>query len=311
LTDHILVPLDGSRIAESALAHAASLARLLGARVTLARVPETMVIPVASGGVWMTRIVETEEAGTRAEAYLAQIAASDVLRGLAVDTVTPDYPVASGLLEAIEATGAKLVVMTSHGHSAASRWVFGSIAQKVVRGALVPVYVVRAPEEALRDPEGFTLPTPPVYRSIVVPLDGSDMARAALEPALRIAEAAGAAIHLVTIPTVPGLLTVIPETAGAIPEALMERAAEAEAYLEGVLDSVAGSGTEVTADVEILFAGRVEDGILDFAAQREADLVVLTTHGRGGLQRWLLGSTAERLLAASPVPVWVQRSASD
>lgn len=307
MTDHIVVPLDGSRIAELALPHAAALARLFGGRITLARVPETIVVPVASGGVWVTRIVETDEAAAHAEAYLTATAASDMLGGLSVDWITPVYPVAAGLLDAVAESGASLVVMTSHGHSAASRWVFGSVAQKVVRGADVPVYVVRAPQEALEDPEAYPLPDPPQFRSIAVPLDGSPMADTALVPAARLAHAAGATLHLVTIPTVPGYLKIIPETAGAIPEVLMHRSAEAEMHLETMLARLTADGVQVTADVELLFAGSVEDRILEHAAQRDADLIVLTTHGGGGLQRWLMGSTAERLLAASPVPVWVNR----
>jgi nucleotide-binding universal stress UspA family protein len=99
----------------------------------------------------------------------------------------------------------------------------------------------------------------------------------------------------------------VPETAGAIPEALLEASAEAEAYLAGVLPRLDDAGT-TTADVELLFAGGVAEGILEHCAEHTADLVVLSTHGRGGLQRWLLGSVAERLLETSPVPVWLNRA---
>jgi nucleotide-binding universal stress UspA family protein len=308
MRDNILVPLDGSRIAEAALPHAAALGRLLGARVTLARVPETLLVPVASVGVWLTRVVETEEAVAEARNYLAGVAGSPVLADVAVTTLTPDPPVAFGLLGAIADSAATLVTMTSHGHSAAGRWVFGSVALKLVRASPVGVYVVRAPAEALGAPDTFTLPAPPVFSAITVPLDGSPLAATALEPASRLAKAAGATLHLVTVPTVPGYLKVIPETAGAIPEALRERAAEAQADLESAVKRLAAAGVTATADVELIFSGTVEDGILEHAARHGADLIVLSTHGRGGLQRWLLGSTAERLLAASRLPVWVHRA---
>lgn len=308
MTEHLFVPLDGSRVAETALPHAAALAQLLGARVTLARVPESMVVPAASGGVWATKIVESGEARERAVAELSAVAARDIFEGIAVDWVAPDYPVAQGLLQAIDECGADLVVMTSHGRSAAGRWVFGSVAQKLLRGASAPVYVVRAPEEAFVDPDGFAIPAAPSFKVVVVPLDGSDHAEKALDPASELVQASGGELRLVTVPTVPGYLKIVPETAGAIPEALLERAAKAENYLEELISGLAQRGIRVEGDVEVLFAGAVTDGILEYAESRNAELIVMTTHGRGGVGRWLLGSVAEKLLGASPMPVLVVRA---
>lgn len=308
MPEHILVPLDGSRIAETAVVHAAALARLFSARVTLARVPENMVVPVASGGVWITKVVESEDAALEAERYLTELCRSEHFEGIHVEWTTPEYPVVDGLVDAIGSSGADLVVMASHGRTGAGRWIFGSVARKLLRILPVPLYVVRAPEAAFEAADTFPLPGPPDYRHIVVPLDMSADAEVALEPALALARASGGQMHLVTVPTIPGYLKLVPETAGAIPDALMEAASESEAYLAGLLPRLDDSGVTTTADVELLFAGGVAEGILEHCAEHTADVVVLSTHGRGGLQRWLLGSVAERLLETSPIPVWLNRA---
>jgi nucleotide-binding universal stress UspA family protein len=151
VTEHILVPLDGSAFAAAALPHAAALARMFGARLTLAQVPEAMVVPIADAGVWLTRVVESSAARDEAERELAAAASSPELDGLEVRTTTPDYPVAEGLLGAIEEVGADLVVMTSHGRSAPGQWLLGNVAQKLLHHAPVPVYLVR-PSQAAEAP---------------------------------------------------------------------------------------------------------------------------------------------------------------
>ena len=295
----VLVPLDGSDLAELALPHAVALVRRLGGRIVLARVPETLVVPVMSGGIWVTREVESHEAQEVAEAYLAEIAAREALAGLDVETLTPHHPVAHGLLEAIHHSAAGLVVMTTHGHSGLGRWLLGSVADKLVHASPVPVYVVRSSES----------PAPPAFGRVLVPLDGSELAEAALEDAAALAQVAGSELRLVRVPTLPGYATAIPETAGWIPDLLREAALEAETYLTGIAARLEAEGLRVAADVEMIVAGSVADALLDYAERSRVDLIVMSTHGRTGVGRWLFGSVADRVLQASPVPVWLVRVA--
>ena len=95
MTDTILVPLDGSELAEQALPHAAALARALAVPVTLARVPESVVVPVVSAGIWITHEVEAAEAREQAEAYLSALAESPVFEGITVGHAIPSVPVAA------------------------------------------------------------------------------------------------------------------------------------------------------------------------------------------------------------------------
>ena len=295
---HILVTLDGSAAAEQALPHATMLARLFGARLTLARVPETMVVPVASAGIWITRETEPQEARAHAEAYLAEVVARPELAGLEVATALPHHPVVSGLVEAITAAGADLVVLTTHGHSGVARMLLGSVAAKLVQHAPVPVYVVPAQEV----PAG-----PPHLATVVVPLDGSPNGELALPVATDLAHKTGAAVRLVRVPTVPAYLTVLADTAAMIPAHLQQRAIEAEGYLAEVLAGLAGQDVTVAADVEMTLEGGVEKAVVDYATSRHADLIVLCSHGQSGIARMIMGSVADRILRLAECPVWLVR----
>jgi len=301
MTPSIFVPLDGSPLAEQSLPHAARLAELLGASLLLARVPETMIVPVMSAGIWITQEIEPAEAHEHAEAYLAGVARRPELAGHTVQTLLPGHPVADGLLRAVEMTHPRLVVMTTHGRSGLGRWVLGSIADKIVHAAPVPVYVVRATDAP-------ATAAPPGFKRILVPLDGSPAAEAALDEATALARATGGALVLVRVPTVPGYATVIPETAGWIPQLLRDKAVEAAAYLGALAERLRGDGLDVTTDVEIVAVGTVAEGILAAAADHEADLVVMSTHGRTGFRRWMLGSVADGVLHHTGVPLWLVRS---
>ena len=299
MIERILVPLDGSSTAERALPHAGALARLFRARLYLARVPETMVVPVMSGAIWVTEEIETRQATEQAEAYLADLKSRSDLDGVTVETLTPPHPVAGGLLEAIAEIDAHLVVMTSHGYSGFKRFVFGSVADKLVAAAPASVYLVREPE---------TPPGLPEYRRVLVPLDGSAPSESALPTAASLARASGASLILTQIPTVPGYVTSIPETAGWIPRYLREQATEATTYLQAQAERLASGGLSVDVDVEVITAGSVADGILSAAQEHDADVILMSTHGRSGLGRWFFGSVADQVIRAAQRPVWLVRA---
>ena len=294
---HIFVPLDGSDTAEAAVPHAAALAKLLDARVTLARVPEAMIVPVVDAGVWITRVVESREAAERSKEYLAQVAEDSVWGDASVDTVLPHYPVAEGLLDAIDDLDVGLVVMTTHGRSGPDRWLMGSVAQKLVHHAPASMFVLRN-EAAQRDP---------AFSEIMVPLDGSDLAASALEPASELAQRSGGQLHLVTVPTVPPYAKVVPETSGMIPDLLKRRIGEAESYLSQTVADLEDRGIEVDANVEVVVAGDVAKGIVEHADEVDADLILMSTHGRTGLGRFILGSVTDRVLRGSRRPLWILR----
>lgn len=296
---NIMVPLDGSKTAERALTHAAALAHAFDARIILARVPETMVVPVMSGAVWVTEEVETKEATGQAESYLAELMDRPELKSLTVDAATPAHPVTEGLLQAVEEHSVDLIVMTTHGYSGFKRFVFGSVGDKLIHVAPAPIYLIR--EEDDHAPE-------PRFHRVMVPLDGSVVAEQALESAALLCHATGASLTLVQVPTIPSYVTSIPETSGWIPKYLGEQTADATTYLQGVASRLADEGMPVEIDVEVVTAGSVSDGILSSADEHDADVIVMCTHGRSGLGRWVFGSVADQVLRAADRPVWLVRA---
>ncbi len=300
MTQSILVPLDGSALAEQALPQAVMLARLLDAPLLLARVPEAVARQVPGASTWTIGGIESPEALADAEDYLTEVARRPELAGTLVQTMTPNHPVAEGLLRAIDLTHPRAVVMTTHGRSGLGRAALGSVADQLVHASPVPVCAIRAAEAA-----PATIDPP---RRLLVPLDGSQEAEAALPGALMLARAAQAALVLLRIPTVPGYTTVLPETAAWAADLLRDKAIEATGYLETLAGSLDDSGLDIGTDVEIVAAGSIATGILASADEHAADLIVMATHGRTGFRRWMLGSVTGDLLRRTERPVWLVRA---
>jgi nucleotide-binding universal stress UspA family protein len=299
-TQHILVPLDGSEVGERALPHAAQLARLFGARVTLARVVEPLPLPHAEAGAWSVHGAHSVPSVAEVADYLAELSRHTVLDGLAVDVSTPIYPVAAGLLEAVETLGVDLIVMTTHGHTGFTRLLMGSVADKLIRHAAAPVYVVPVSADPVR--------VPPLRR-LVVPLDGSPTAEVALGPAVALAGQARAQLDLLSIPVLPATTMVAPEAAGWNPEILRSMADKSGTYLAELATRVtAETGLRVATSVDPVSTGNVAEGIVSHVRRVTGDAVVMATHGRGGVSRWLLGSMTDHVLRITERPVWVVRT---
>lgn len=313
----ILVPLDGSPRAESAVPIAARIARASGGSVLLLRV---VTIPVE---------VETEKKPSEVysqvafdkgvadtKSYLEGVAQSEILKGVKTEIAAVTGAIAPSILSAIQNLHADLVVMCSHGYTGFKRWALGSVAQKLAPHSLVPVLVLR---------DGGTVPTTATQQPmrVFVPLDGSPLSESALEPATQLvtalAPSAQKAIHLLRVVD-------IPSSYGKFRSSVDEHydtgvRAEAKREYETYLGTVARRFTEgdlapynlaVTASVPINMD--VAEAIVQAAEQGESaeragyDLIVMATHGRGGVGRWVLGSVAERVLHATKVPLLIVHS---
>jgi nucleotide-binding universal stress UspA family protein len=278
----VLVPLDGSGLAEAALPLARLIATRLGTPIHLLLVLEHERL---------------EEARQRAEQYLHDAARHAGIDGLIrVRTGQP----AEEILDEIERLPAPLVVMTTHGRSGLARWAFGSVADRVVRGAESPVLLLRSghtPEaEALAD-----------VRAILVPLDGSPVAEGALAIARVLAQHFSAELHLVRVAETARLFTVMGSAGAPLSEEVVtQMISDLEGVARQYLDSIAGSshGGEAAARVAVL-DGMPTVALLNYAAAHGIDLIVMGTHGRGGVNRLVLGSVAERMLRQSNLPILV------
>jgi nucleotide-binding universal stress UspA family protein len=295
----ILVPLDGSLLAEAALPSAEALARLTGARIILVRaidlpdVLDDLAPPfaeeVAAG--WPASDVDFAAGQREADDYLIAIARHLAQTGRTVETRLAPGPAATAIVEAARDTD--LVVMATHGRSGLSRWALGSVADTVVQTVPAPVLLVRA-EQAQPLASGYP-------RHILVPLDGSMLAEQALPLAVLLASRSGAELiltHIVTQPPTEPVAAGDDELAELIRES-------ARAYLFAAGQRAMRPGITLHTDIH---AGRAAEGILAAADSRHADLIVMATHGRSGLVRWISGSVADQVLRGASVPVLLVRA---
>ncbi|MCY2929982.1 MAG: universal stress protein [Planctomycetota bacterium] len=284
---HLLVPLDGSPMAEQALPVAADLAARAGASVTLLHVVERHPPKAVHGQPHLGQ-------ADQAEAYLAAVAARafgpnarvacHVHREAAGD-------VAKSLVQHVAELGPDLIVMSAHGPVRLRDRLSGNLAQQVMTSGVVPVLLLRpgpAPDAAVRFP----------FRHLLVPLDGQAEHEESLAPAADLAALLGAAVLLLTVvPTRGSLarhgLVAADMLPGASREMLSLGASAAAEYLEGKVAQLAARGLRA--------AGRVLDGdparaILHAADQADSDLIVLSTHGKAGTHAFWSGSIGPRLL---------------
>ncbi|MFA1611191.1 universal stress protein [Halobellus rubicundus] len=269
----ILVPIDGRESALPALDHAVSLADETGASVHLLAV----VDPYG-----LSSVTERTEVEADLEDAVADAAARVQDAGVAVRTAVESGFPHEEILEYVDREGIDLVAMGTHGRTGLDRYLLGSVAEKVVRLSPVPVLTVR-PDAAGERP----------YRDVVVPTDGSDAAAPAERWGVGVAARSEAAVHALSV--VPREPIRSSETRAAYEDA-------AEAAIERVRAR--------TDDIGVAFDGAVEHGvphrgILDYADRTGADLVVIGTHGRTGVERFVLGSVAEKVVRLSETPVLV------
>lgn len=291
---HILVPLDGSELAEKAIAPAALIAAACGrqedptdnqARLDLLRVVSPMALLAADPLLYDDMIrMSTDEA----QSYLDKVSATIDAAPAIVETRTVSGSPADAIVQYIEENGVDLVVISSHGRTGSSRWVYGSVAEKVMHHAVCATAIIRAHVAV----EMFQ------NRKILIPLDGSQLGERALNPALSLAENMGSDVFLLRITPGRGTLPESMTPAGGSGEQTLSAAeqqerAEAEKYLQQI--STGQDYQRVFFDVQVT-DGDVADAIVSYAEANQIDLIVLSSHGRSGIGRWLHGSVAEKVL---------------
>jgi len=297
MSQPLLVPLDGSPRAELVLPWAALIARARNWSIHLVRAarPTTMT---SSGMLGDDLGPELYEQAIRAESEEGTAYLHEVRQRALADLPDVETSVRIGgpdevVLDVADEIGAAAIAMVSHGRSGLKRALLGSIAERIVHHATVPVLVVRAPTE---DP----LPPPSLDR-ILVPLDGSMLAERALDLANDLAPEHGT---LLLVRAELPVQEVVPQSEGMVLfENLQDTAAAtsaAETYLKEIGETRARPGTTVLASVVVDDAA---DTILKAAHDQQASLIVMSTHGLTGTSRFFIGSVADRIIRHAEVPV--------
>ena len=326
---HILVPLDGSTRAETALPIAARVARATGSSIVLLQVVNIPMNYGYGGNVGMSygyessldttplvseEINEIEEA--KATAYLTRIAHSDLFTGIVTTTgVVFGRPV-SCILALAEQQAVDLIVLCSHGRTGFLRWMLGSVAQGVIHHSRVPVLILH--EQGSKPPVLPADATRPLC--VTVALDGSSLAETALLPAAHLiaalAQPAPGVVHLLHVVTPSTFAT----DKDVLPQRDAEEAQQAQAYLQLVREHLLTQTSSLNLQVtwSVTPAQDAAETVVITAEKgtgstggNGCDVVAMATHGRGGIERWVMGSVTERVLGATTVPVLVVRPSQE
>ncbi|HET8524279.1 MAG TPA: universal stress protein [Thermomicrobiales bacterium] len=300
----ILVPLDGSPLAEQAIPYASALAGAQGTLLFLQATSDTEPVYGFLGNIEATRdeVGAAYVEGARQELAAAQERWQQVTP--TVETMVVSGDPADEILRVAGERKCSMIVMASHGRGALGRWTFGSVADRVARTSSVPVMIVR-PQDAM--PE-IALP---VIRRVLVPLDGSKLSQEALPVAGSIASRLGISVLLVRVINVTQALAPYPSMAAAYPPEVYQQLeadmrTDAQNSLDPAAKTLTSQGVEVSTAVE---SGGAAHSIED--ATEQGDIIVMTSHGRSGIRRWLLGSVAEQLVRHATVPVILVRAADE
>ncbi|WP_225336585.1 universal stress protein [Halomicrobium urmianum] len=278
----VLVPTDGSDCADRAVGYAEDIASRYGATVHVLSVADSRIL---QHGPHSDQV--------RAEcAEITDAVRADITADVPVqDVVRTDIP-HEAILSYADDEGIDLIVMGTHGRTGVQRYLLGSVTEKVVRLSDVPVLTVRS-----TDSDDVSYP----YSDVLVPTDGSDGAAAAIDPAVDVAGAYDARLHaLSVVDTEPVGFEVQTDPPYHTPE---ERA---DTAVEAVAESAEAADLR-SVETAVVYGVPYRE-IQSYVRENDVDLVVMGTRGRTGVERYLLGSVAEKTVRTSDVPVMTIRA---
>ena len=293
----MLVPLDGSKVAEQVLPYARFLAKSLGIPTELLGVvdPETLVAFAnpAQGRPLDTLVTETM---SRSAIYLETTARS--FQGAQVKSSVAKGKPEDEVIERAAADKNTLIVMATHGRSGLQRWLLGSVADKVLHGATNHLLLIRASDQGKTDGEA-------PLKTVIVPLDGSPLAERALPVVVDLAKKMDLQVVLVRAYALPP--TISAEDYGYYSAELLDHLeSEARDYLQGKINEIKQKG--IATVTSVVNTGYGAEEIITLARNTPDNLIAMCTHGRSGIQRTVLGSVTDRVVRHSGDPVLIVQS---
>ncbi len=296
----IMIPLDGSRTAETVLPYARTLGGVLKIPVELMAVVdigEMATHTTASKAQFLDTMVEDAERSY--SEYLKRVAAktTDVNVKWSIEKGRPEEVI----IGKAAADKNILIAMATHGRSGLNRWMLGSVAEKVLRGCENPLLLVRASGEI--DAEEKV-----ALKSVIVPLDGSELAERVLPSAVALAKAMNLEVVLFRAYSIPYSVYSGMDGYTAI---------DFEELIAGVKDEAVDYLEKKTAELKkdgvakvsyVAKEGLSADEIIALGRATQDNLIAMCSHGRSGVQRWVLGSVTETVVRHSGDPVLVVRA---
>ncbi len=297
----ILVPLDRSPLAEQALGQAAAIARASTGHLDLVLVHQPLPFAGFSDAPWNGQAHDDEQV------YLDAVAAELQADGISVTSaVMSGDPVDLICRRAVD-VNADLIVMTSHGRTGLSRFWLGSVADGVLRTSSVPVLLLRPISGKTRRDAAHQ-----PFKRIVVPLDGSGEAGEMLASAAMIARVSDSRVSLLRVVQPVPVVLLDAGLPFAYPPGVRDEPAT-QRLVEDAKQQVADAARELRrdgatdVDAHVAVDVNVAQAILDFARGIDANLIAMSSHGRGA-SRLVLGSVADKVLRGSPLPMLLRRT---
>jgi len=282
----LLVPLDGSKLAELALPCAEELAAVFNSEVVLIGICEP----------------EESQYSHMCQLYVGKIAEmvgnriKKVNSRVIIRPVILDGRPAEGIIDYAEKNDVSLMIMASHGRSGIMSWTLGSVANKVLQRTGTPILLIRAKASHLEaGAQGL-------FSRILVPLDGSDAGEVVLPHVRQLTEKLGAEVILLQVVahgqhvhTIGGL-----DYVRFAEQQIESMKAEAKEYLDKVSEGLAGTKGMVRSEVRV---GDTAHEIIKFADEANIRLITISSHGRSGIRQWISGSITHKILHAGNTPV--------
>ena len=291
----ILIPLDGSILAECVLPHLIAIARISDPEVKLMRVSEPfgvtarlrMIDPVD----WQTRKAEAKN-------YLSGIAAFlEDNAGLRVSIHLYDGKPAEQIIEVAHSWNADLILMSSHGQSGISPWNVSSVVQQVILLVHRSLMLIRAYQPMISDLQGLR------YSKIFLPLDGSQRAEMPLTLAESLASAHSSEIlvaHIVRQPELPRRTSASQEDVLLVNQLTARNRVEAIEYLEDLKSRI-----DLTIQTKLEVSPSISRSLHQIADENDVDLTILSAHGYSGDTRWPYGSVGLGFIVYGSTPLLI------
>ncbi|HBG74850.1 MAG: hypothetical protein A2X25_07885 [Chloroflexi bacterium GWB2_49_20] len=300
MLDPILVPLDGSQLAECVLPHVVTIARSFDAEITLLRMLEKSQ---ASSTAQLFDLLNWQINKTKASLYLEKTKAHFQAAGLRARTAILEGLVAEGISEYAQNQGMKLIILSSHGHGGLTQWGLSSITQKIILSASTSVLIVRAHQYKVYSGE---LSANPMYQRILVPLDGSQRAENVFPIITQLAQFHKSQIHLVRVVQTPEMARQMPmarEDINLSNLVVARNREEAEHYLEQVKSRSYLEG--IAIQTHLITSDNAATALHQLGEQEHIDMVTMSAHGYSGSHQWPYGSMVNNFIMYSKVPLLI------
>ena len=293
--DHVLVPLDGSSLAECVLPHTVAVAQTFQARVTLLQ-----VLSRADTGRQFVDPLGWHMSKAAAQNYLESIQQRLQEANIQTDIKLLDGHTANSIIDFAQQNLVDLIILSSHGRSGLSMWNVSGVVYKIIQRSCLPIMIVRA--YAADIPDIMELR----YRTVLTPLDSSQRAECALPIASRLASHYNATLilaHIVSRPEMPRRTTPTTEDIALADQLTDHNRTEAARYLKQLQSRL--NSQEINLETRLQIRSNVASALHELVDQEHVDLVIMSAHGYSGESRWPYGNVVEKFITFGSTPLLI------